>query len=315
MAPLVAKYKTLDHDIHCLETSYIRDEFAAMYLLRDGDEVAVIETGTCHSVANLDATMAALQIDPAQIKYVIPTHIHLDHAGGAGYLMEQFTQAQLLIHPRGARHMIDPQKLIEGSIGVYGEASFRKLYGDIKPVNESRVIVVNDMDTYTVGNRELLFLDTPGHARHHFCIYDQGSEGIFSGDTFGSAYPPLKTVSRGLIPTTTPVHFDPVALPASIDRLLSYQPRWMYLTHFGELADPAEHGASLKRWIEQYVELCEAHAPDEADAEAAMVDAMRQLKCDELGDEIDQATILELLDVDIRLNVQGLAHWWRLGHG
>ena len=227
--------------------------------------------------------------------------------------MEQFTQAKLLIHPRGAQHMIDPRKLIEGSIGVYGEEKFHQLYGDIKPVEESRVVIVNDGDTYSVGNRELLFLDTPGHARHHFCIYDPVSEGIFSGDTFGSAYPPLKSVTRGLIPTTTPVHFDPVALPASIDRLLSYQPRWMYLTHFGELANPMGQGASLKHWIEQYVSLTEIHKPDEPGAESAMIDAMRQLKRDELGNEIDQTIMLDLLDIDIRLNVQGLVHWWRHG--
>ena len=307
----MTQFKPLEQEIYCIETGYIREQFAAMYLLRDADEVAVIETGTCHSLANLDAAMQALEIDPSQIKYVIPTHIHLDHAGGAGYMMERFAQAKLLIHPRGARHMIDPQKLIEGSIAVYGENRFRELYGDIKPIDEFRVIVVDDLDRYSVGSRELLFLDTPGHARHHFCVYDAQSEGIFSGDTFGSAYPPLKALPRGLIPTTTPVHFDPDALPASIDRLLSYQPRWMYLTHFGELGNPAAHAASLKYWIEQYVRLCESHAPDDSDAESAMIDAMRQLTLDELGKKFDHTRLLELLDVDIRLNVQGLAHWWR----
>lgn len=310
----MAEFKSLAEDIHCLETNYIRNEFAAFYLMREAGEVAIIETGTLHSLENLMQTLAQLDIDPSQVKYVIPTHVHLDHAGGAGHMMERFTQAELIIHPRGARHMIDPQKLIEGSIGVYGEAKFHQLYGEIKPVDEARVVIANDLDCHYLGNRELLFLDTPGHARHHFCIYDQKSNGIFSGDTFGSAYPALKQIKRGLIPTTTPVHFDPIALPASIDRLLSYQPQWMYLTHYGELAEPAKHAASLKQWIEQYVALCEQIAPNDTESEQVLEDALRELMLDEFSAELDRKFVNQLLDVDIKLNVQGIAHWWRTTH-
>ena len=308
-------FTTLDHDIHCLDAFYIRDEFAAFYLMREGDEVAIIETGTCHSIPNLQQTMAALEIDPAQIKYIIPTHVHLDHAGGAGLMMEIFDQAELIIHPRGARHMINPQKLIEGSIGVYGEEKFYQLYGDIRPVDEARVRIAADLDCFYLQQRELLFIDTPGHARHHFCIYDSRSSGIFSGDTFGSAYPPLKTLTRGLIPTTTPIHFDPVALPASIDRLMSYQPDWMYLTHYGALADPLRHGQSLKRWIAQFVELCERISPADEDSEAELMTGLSQLIEAELNREIGSSQIQQLLAVDIRLNAQGILHWWKTRHG
>ena len=306
----MAAYKTLTHDIHCLDAFYIRENFAAFYLVREGDEVAIVETGTCHSVTNLQETMAALRISAAQIKYIIPTHIHLDHAGGAGTMMEMFPQAKLIIHPRGARHMIDPRKLIEGSIAVYGEKQFHELYGEIKPIEESRVQIASDLDCFYLQQRELLFIDTPGHARHHFCIYDARSNGIFSGDTFGSAYPPLKSVTRGLIPTTTPVHFDPVALPLSIDRLLSYKPDWMYLTHYGELADPASHGESLKRWIMQFVEICERLSPDNDTEQQLEIELNRLIKS-ELNREMDDSQINHLLAVDIKLNAQGILHWWK----
>ena len=306
-------FETLDHDIHCLDAHFVRDNLAAFYLMREGEEVAIIETGTCHSIANLQQTMTALEISPSQIKYIIPTHIHLDHAGGAGLMMEMFQQAELIIHPRGARHMIEPQKLIEGSIEVYGEEKFLELYGEIKPIDKARVKVADDLDSFFLQQRELLFIDTPGHARHHFCIYDPRSSGIFSGDTFGFAYSPFKTVTRGVIPTTSPIHFDPVALVASIDRLLSYRPRRMYLTHYGELIDPSSHGDSLKRWVVQFVEVCERISPDDDSGSKLEQELMRLVKT-ELNQEIQDSQIEQLITFDIRLCAQGLLHWWNSSH-
>ena len=143
----MAEFHSLKSDIHCIDALYIKPKVASIYLLREGDEVAIIETGTYHSVANVLATLRALAIDPAQVKYVIPTHVHLDHAGGAGEMMRQFTAATLIIHPRGARHMIDPSKLIAGTIGVYGEEQFERLYGRIEPIAEDRIIIANIEDT------------------------------------------------------------------------------------------------------------------------------------------------------------------------
>ena len=305
----MAAFETLDHDIHCLDARFIRDNLAAFYLMREGDEVAIIETGTCHSIANLQQTMAALEIAPSQIKYIIPTHIHLDHAGGAGLMMEMFPQAELIIHPRGARHMIEPQRLVASSIEVYGEEKFIELYGEIKPVDKARVKIADDLDSFSLQQRELLFIDTPGHARHHFCIYDPRSNGIFSGDTFGFAYSLFKTVKRGLIPTTSPVQFDPVALATSIDRLLSYQPERMYLTHYGELTNPLSHGDSLKRWVEQFVEVCERISPDN-DSEQKLEQELMHLVKTELNREIPDSQIEQLITFDIRLCAQGLLHWW-----
>ena len=144
----MARFESLARDIVCIDALYVKPQVASIYLLRDGDEAAIIETGTRRSLPNVLETLAALDISPAQIRYVIPTHVHLDHAGGAGSMMREFDQASLIIHPRGARHMIDPQRLIDGTVGVYGREQFERLYGDIEPIDEQRVIVAEDMDPW-----------------------------------------------------------------------------------------------------------------------------------------------------------------------
>ena len=128
-----------------MDAAHVRDKLDSIYLLQQDDEVAIIDTGTQHSLDNVQTTLAQLGIDNSQIKYVIPTHIHLDHAGGSSAMMQLFEQARLIVHPRGARHMIDPQRLIEGTIAVYGESLFRKLYGEIKPIEKGRVDIAEDL--------------------------------------------------------------------------------------------------------------------------------------------------------------------------
>jgi len=306
-------YDSLHDGIYTVDAAHVRDQLASIYILQQGDEVAIIDTGTRHSLENIQTTLNHLGIDKNQVKYVIPTHIHLDHAGGAGGLMQLFEQARLIIHPRGARHMIDPGRLIAGSIAVYGESLFHQLYGEIIPVDKDRVDVANDLDRFYLESRELLFIDTPGHASHHFCIYDDQSQGVFSGDTFGLAYPPVKHHPRGLIPTSSPVQFNPDTMLSSIDRLLSYQPKWMYLTHYGAIDRPAERSVGLKQWISEYVELCERLEPRDSDAEQKLESEMRKMIFSKLSDDdsLDQDKLAYLLNTDIKLNSQGLAIWWR----
>jgi glyoxylase-like metal-dependent hydrolase (beta-lactamase superfamily II) len=306
-------YQPLHQGIHYVDAAHVRDELASIYILQQGDEVAIIDTGTCHSLNNVQSTLTELGVDNNQIKYVIPTHIHLDHAGGAGAMMRLFEQARLVIHPRGARHMIDPTRLIEGSKAVYGESLFRQLYGEITPIDEDRVDIANDLDRYYLGSRELLFIDTPGHARHHFCIYDDQSRGIFTGDTYGLAYPPLKHHPRGLIPTSSPVQFDPEAMFTSIDRLLSYQPEWMYLTHYGAIDRPAERAIGLKQWIGEYITLCQRIDPQDSEADRQLESEMRGMIFSKFSDDnsLDENMLARLLNTDIKLNAQGLAIWWR----
>ena len=304
----MAEYVALAHDVYCIDALYVKPQVAAIYLLQQADEVAIIETGTYYSVANVLATLAELGIAKSQVKYVIPTHVHLDHAGGAGEMMRQFEQASLIIHPRGARHMIDPQKLIAGTIDVYGEAAFNQLYGSIEPIAEARVELAPDLACFDVGGRELIFIDTPGHARHHFCIYDQVSDGVFTGDTFGISYAPMKQLARGLIPTTPPVQFDPPALQQSISRIMSFNPSRLYLTHYGEFVDPAAQVSSFNQWIDEYVDLCRQMDSSAAGYARSLEQALQGLILKGLAGD-DNAMLGRILQTDIRLNAQGLAHW------
>ncbi len=309
----MAIFQALTHGIYCIDSGYIQNQYCAIYLLIEGDEVAIIETGTSHTIDRVLSLLDNLRITPEQIKYVIPTHIHLDHVGGASGMMTLFGQARLIIHPRGARHVIDPTKLISGSISVYGESVFNRLYGDIKAIDESRIDIAEDRDSFSLGNRELIFIDTPGHARHHFCIYDAGSNGIFTGDTFGLSYPPIKNRPHGLMPSSSPVHFDADAMLTSIDRLLEFKPDSMYLTHFGQIDHPAEKASDLRQWVFDFVDLCEKIKPVDDASTVALEDALRQMAVDKLGNSVDISTdeLLTLLSTDIKLDAQGLAIWWQ----
>lgn len=307
----MAEYAALKHGIYCIDALYVQPGVASIYLLWEEDEVAIIETGTYHSVNNVLATLEALNIAQAQVKYVIPTHVHLDHAGGASELMKHFNQASLIVHPRGAIHMIDPQKLISGTVDVYGEEKYRQLYGTIEPIPEDRIIVAEDLACFELGSRELVFIDTPGHARHHFCIYDQVSDGIFTGDTFGISYTVMKQLDRGLVPTTPPTQFDPPALHESVARIMSFSPARLYLTHYGEFENPAAQVESFNRWIDTYVDLCGRENPALPETDKALETALGQMIMSGLGGGDADSEIARVLKIDIRLNAQGLAHWWR----
>lgn len=308
-------YQPLPFGITRIDTAMVHDELAACYLLEDDGECAIIETGTHNTVPIILSLLAEKGIDRRQVKYVISTHVHLDHAGGVGGLMEALPEATLLIHPRGARHMIDPAKLKAGAMAVYGEKAFADIYGDVIPVPESRVRTMDDGDKAVVGGRTLQFIDTPGHARHHFCVHDPVSRGLFTGDTFGLSYPALTTPNGPFIcPTTTPVQFDPPALKASIRKLLALSPQRIYLTHYGMVENPQPLGERLLTMVDDYVALAEAVAPtSDADAqEKALMAAMREylFSCArEHGCEMSDEQLQAVLGLDIQLNSQGLAVW------
>ena len=222
--------------IKVVDSGYIRQEMAAIYLLRQGDKIAIIETGTKHSIPKVRQALEKDGLNFSNVDYIIPTHVHLDHAAGAGELMKLCANAQLVIHPRGARHMVDPSKLIAGTVAVYGEEKFNQLYGDIVPIDSNRIIEADDNFVLDFGGRELKFIDTPGHARHHFCIWDRMTESMFTGDTFGISYRDFDNGDEIYIfPTTTPIQFDPYELINSVKKLMKYKPKRICLTHFGAI--------------------------------------------------------------------------------
>ena len=302
----------LGDGITCIDTLQGRAGMACCYLLQRGRDLAFIEAGTAHGVPHLLALLKQRGLSREQVRYVIPTHVHLDHAGGAGSLMAALPAAQLVAHPRGARHLIDPSKLIAGATAVYGEAFVQAQYGEILPIPASRVIEAADGHEIRLGDEVLRFFDSPGHARHHFCVFDPLSQGFFTGDTFGLSYREFDT-ARGpfLIPTTTPVQFEPEAWHATLDRLLAAEPRQMFLTHFGRVRNVKALAATLRQGIDDYVRIAGTLATA-SDRHAQLREAITTLALQQLqahGCTLDTSTQRDLLAIDMELNAQGLGVW------
>ncbi len=301
--------RDLGAGVYQLDALYIKPGVACLYCVVEENQVAILETGTAHSLPSVLQFLADKDLTPDDVRYVVPTHVHLDHAGGAGVMMQAFPQAELIIHPRGARHMIDPSRLVDATRAVYGDEAFERLYGQIPPINPERVIQAEDGFEFFLGDRRFVVMDTPGHAFHHFCVLDTQSRGVFSGDTFGLSYPNLlHNGRRFVIATTTPTHFHPESLLQSIDKIMLQQPQKMYLTHFGELPAPASHVDEYKRGLTAFVEMTESIAPDSADQLDELIAAMGKYLMQQF--DLDQTVINGQLAMDIKLNSQGLAHWF-----
>ena len=180
--------QALPHGIHVIDTGFHRPQFDAAYLIVENGRAAFVDTGTNFAVPRLLAALDDLGLARDAVDFVIPTHVHLDHAGGCGLLMQALPAATLLVHPRGARHMVDPQALYQGALAVYGQAVMDREYGELVPVPAGRVQATADGQEVRLAGRPLLFIDSPGHAKHHHCIWDLRSVGWFTGDTFGLSY-------------------------------------------------------------------------------------------------------------------------------
>ncbi len=301
-----------ENGITAVDAQYVRVGLAAVHIVEHNGKAALVDTGSNHSVPYLLAALQELGLAREAVEYVFLTHVHLDHAGGAGQLMQALPNARAVLHPRGAPHMIDPAKLIAGSMAVYGEAEFHRLYGELVPIAADRVVVTEHGQRLGLAGRVFEFLHTPGHALHHQAIVDTASGGIFAGDTFGLSYRELDT-ARGpfIVPTTTPSQFDPDQLIASIDLLQSRTPQAIYLTHYGQVRDVPRLAAQLKSQIGQFVEIARRHAGKNDAYEQILAD-MRSLwlrLLHEHGCTLSQSQIDELLGGDLGLNSQGLVSW------
>lgn len=300
------------HGIHIIDTGFQRPRFDAAYLIVENGRAAIIDCGTNHSQPRLLAALAKAGLTTDSVDWLILTHVHLDHAGGAGALMARLPNAKLVVHPRGARHMVDPSKLRAGASAVYGEEEMQRSYGRLQPVSAERVVTAPDCHAVDLAGRVLRCLDTPGHAKHHNAILDERSGCIFSGDTFGLSYREFDTVNGAfIVPTTSPVQFDPDALHASIRRLAALQPPAIYLTHFGPVTEVRRLADDLHATIDAMVALAHLHARDPG-RHAALTDDIARLyvaRAHAHGCTQTPGEIRELLAIDIELNAQGLEVW------
>jgi len=305
-------YQDLGQGICCIDTFYYRPNLDGCYLVQEGDQAALIDTGTSHVAPAVMELLEKRGLKPEQVKYIIPTHVHLDHAGGTGQLMQACPEAQMVIHPRGAQHMNHPEKIIAGTVAVYGEEAFEKLYGEILPVPEERTIVAEDNHQVSLNGRTLRCIHTEGHARHHFCVWDEKSRGLFTGDTFGISYRELDT-EKGpfMFLPSTPIDFDPEAWHESLHRLIALEPEQLFLTHFCRIDQPRERARMLHREIDDYAAIALA-APQGGQREKKIRDGLFRYYVDMLrehGSGLGEADIEQILGMDINLCAQGLEVW------
>lgn len=302
----------ISQSIHTIDTGFVRPRFDAAYLVVHNGHGAFIDCGTNYAVPRLLDALGGAALDASQVDWLILTHVHLDHAGGAGELMARLPNARLVVHPRGARHMIDPSQLWQGAMAVYGEDVMEKAYGRLRSVPKERVVEAPDGHIVDLQGRALRCIDTPGHARHHLAVYDQHANVCFTGDTFGLSYREFDT-DKGpfILPTTTPVQFDPDALHASIDRLLALKPEAMYLTHYGRVEEVEHLAVKLHELIDAMVAVAR-HCDGLPDRHDRLMDELTELyatRTAEHGWRGNREALLHWLSMDIELNAQGLSVW------
>ena len=298
--------------ITAIDSGMVRPQMAACYLLETDSAIAVIETGNAASPERILKVVERRGRRPEEISHVIVTHVHLDHAGGAGTLLKRLPQAMLVAHPYASRHLIDPSKLEASARAVYGDERYEAMYGALVPVPEERVRIMEDGDFLHVGHRKLEFMDSPGHARHHFTVWDEETSGWFTGDTFGLSYRELDTAKGPFIfPTTTPIQFDPDALADSVDRMMERAPENMYLTHFGRVQDVGRLAAEMHEGIRFFADLGERHLQSDQRTrriEDAMMAWLTE-RARRHGVTLEDAALESILRPDVVLNTQGIEFW------
>ncbi|MFO0661085.1 MAG: MBL fold metallo-hydrolase [Polyangiaceae bacterium] len=287
----------------------ITPKFTACYLRTAGDQCAFIEAHTAHALPKLLASLEQHGRKPEEVRWIVITHAHLDHAAGASALLAKCPNATLLAHPRTAKNLISPERLIEGATAVYGEARFRELYGVISPISAERVKSLDDGASFELGDATLTVWHTAGHAFHHFIVDDPATDSVFTGDTFGLVYPALQGKGRFAIPSTSPTGFHAAEARKSIDKVLSLGRRFVCPTHFDAYEDSDVIAAQLKRFIdraEAWVEEEAASDETEKDIELRLRAAWHVAISEEAPHFGDQERAL--LGLDIELNAQGLAY-------
>lgn len=300
-------------EISTIETYYCeRETYAAAYLLVDGAHAAFVETNANRAVPRLLEALSAAGRAPEDVDYVIVTHVHLDHAGGASELMRACPKATLIVHPRGAAHMIDPSKLVGSAQKVYGEEAFQQLYGTIGPIPAERVRTVEDEEVIELGATRLRFLHTRGHANHHVCVVDEAAGAVFTGDSFGVRYPTLQEEGLAVFPSTSPTDFDPAAAKESVARIAACGAERAFFTHYGETTALAEVAARLTEQLDDYAALIAA--ADDSGLEGQALQAHTLAGVEAIFSRAFSGRAFmsdperrQRMDLDLAVNAQGVA--------
>jgi glyoxylase-like metal-dependent hydrolase (beta-lactamase superfamily II) len=278
----------LDENLWIIDLGFQgRQGIIAAYLIAGNDEVALIETGPSSTLPALAQGINAAGFDVADLTAVLPTHIHLDHAGAAGVLARDNPDLTVYVHPFGAPHMVDPSKLIASATRIYGD-KMESLWGEIAPVPEPQVRALADGETISIAGRVLTALFTPGHANHHIAFWDAASGDLFTGDVGGIRMPGTDYVCA----PTPPPELDPAAWAKSATRLQALDARRLLLTHYGAFDDVDAHLDQLLPHLDDFIAIAEkanARGASQEELTAALHDRMAA----ELG-AVPEATLVNL---------------------
>ncbi|TWT18691.1 MBL fold metallo-hydrolase [Luteimonas marina] len=299
--------------ITLIDTGYIRPGLCAAYLVHGEDgRAALVDCGTATCAQRVLDAIAAAGVARDAVDWLLVTHVHLDHAGAAGPLMRALPNARLVVHPRGARHMIDPAKLIAGAKVVYGEAMFARDHAGMLPVDEARVVVADDGHEVPLAGRPLLCVDTPGHALHHYSVWDARTRGWFAGDAFGLSYREFDNGNGAFaVPTTSPVQFDPLQMQDSIRRLVARGPASIRIAHYGQVGECERLGGDLVALVDAMADIARGF-DGRGDRGARIAAALAELYLERAvthGVADAQRLVPEVLGGDIAINAQGLCVW------
>jgi glyoxylase-like metal-dependent hydrolase (beta-lactamase superfamily II) len=295
-----------------IDTGYLRPGLCAAYLLQENGRAALVDCGTATCADRVLAALDRAGVARDAVDWLMVTHVHLDHAGAAGPLIRALPNARLVVHPRGAPHMVDPTKLIAGARAVYGDAMFERDHAGMLPVAADRVVIAEDGHAVDLAGRELLCVDTPGHARHHYSVWDARTRSWFAGDAFGLSYREFDNGNGALVvPTTSPVQFDPDQMKDSVRKLVARGPAAIHVAHYGAVTECARLADDLAALVDAMVAI--AHAADgHADRHARMVAGLTGLYVEHAwahGVDGLVTRFAEVLGNDIEINAQGLAVW------
>ena len=277
------------------------------YLL-DAVEPALVETGPSTSAEHVERGLAQLGMGPGDLAHVVVTHIHLDHAGGAGTIARRYPNARLWVHERGAPHLADPTKLVASTARTYGEDRMRRFFGVVEPVPAERLTAISDGDRIPLGDRDLSVFATPGHASHHVCLEDWRTGAVFAGDALGVHLPDVGV----LRPATPPPEFDIELAVESIERIRDHARTMLLLSHFGPVEETdALCDLAIRRirgWGNAVREAL--RTTDDIEEIAAILERRGAAEyLEDSGEPID----MERYDVlsSIKMNAAGLARYWR----
>jgi len=283
-----------------------QSEITAGFLVR-GERPALIETGPARVAGAIAEGVARAGLSPDDLAWIVVTHVHLDHAGGAGDLVRTFPNATVVVHPVGARHLVDPERLLASSARVYGPL-MDTVYGGLTPVEAGRIKAAEDGDTLDLGGRRLEIIHAPGHAKHHVAVFEPDLGALFAGDGVGTLLP-----STGVLrPATPPPDFDRDLAVASLRAFAERRPEHLVLTHFGPITPPADRLAEAEEKLLRWCETAEA-AAHEHGAEVDHIEAALRERFEREEGHQDQPNPdrYELLNT-YQSNAAGLARWIKL---